>query len=70
MEVGKIFSMGLEVFFLWQKKKKSTKKKESPNTKDLGNHYIKVDGLQMIYFLKKKKTLMIFYHYLLPLKRG
>ena len=52
--------MGLEVFFLWQKNKNKKalkrRKVQTPN-KDLGNHYIKVDGLQMIYFLKKKKQL-------------
>ena len=62
--------MGLEVLFIWQKKKKALKRRkaQTPN-KDLGNHYIKVDGLQIIYFLKKKTLMILYYHNVLPLKR-
>lgn len=47
--------MGLELLILWPKKKKALKRRETqtPN-KNLGNHYIKIDGLQVIYFLFEK----------------
>ena len=49
------FSMGLELLILWPKKKALKRREaQTPNKNHLGNHYIKIDGLQVIYFLFEK----------------